>query len=29
MDGKPASKTEIFVDATVIDRQSLGVTCAK
>lgn len=29
IDGKPVSKQEIFVDATVIDRQSLGVTCGQ
>jgi ribose transport system substrate-binding protein len=29
LDGKPVSKPEIFVEATVIDRESLGVTCAE
>jgi ribose transport system substrate-binding protein len=29
LDGKPVSKPEIFVEATVIDRKSLGVTCAE
>ena len=27
MEGKPVSKAEIFVDATVIDRKSLGAPC--
>ncbi|BCH31857.1 sugar ABC transporter substrate-binding protein [Mesorhizobium sp. L-8-10] len=29
IDGKPVSKQEIFVEATVIDRKSLGVTCGQ
>jgi ribose transport system substrate-binding protein len=29
LEGKPVSKNEIFIDATVIDRESLGVTCGQ
>lgn len=29
LEGKPVSKQEIFVDATVVDRASLGVTCGQ